>query len=875
MKHYQKANGEGYKGLFTLALFMLLLVATAGLAEEPIIVDGLYYALNDDNKTVTIYSYDTQNLPTEVTIPSQINYNGAVYPVTAIAIGAFRSCTNLAKVTFPKDSKLTTINIGAFNGCKSLESFTIPGSVTTLNPNIFTGSGLKELTIEDGTADLVIPASFLNSLQTITTVTLPARVTEIGTAAFAGCTSLAEVTFAKKSRLESIAAGALNGCTSLKSFTIPGSVTTLGADMFTGSGINELTIEEGDGKTELAIPIAFLSNNTNIEKVSLPARVTKIGDRAFAGCTRLAEVTIDTKNSKMTSIGAWAFASCESLESFTIPGSVTTLNSYIFTGSGLKELTIEEGSAVLVIPDSFLTGLQTITKVSLPARVTKIGNVAFAGCTSLAEVTIAENAMLTSIGTNAFQNCSSLESFFIPANVTTIGDGAFDCAVTVAKENQKFSAEDGVLFDKYKTILYRCPVTKQGAYIIPQTVEKTNQIAFLNCTKLTSVTIPSKLTKIGNFSFKGCINISDVFCETDKPTNILWEDAIRDFKDNEATIIHVRKDAELCNSSNINATFINDATFKITPSGALTILEFNKETTAELQGDLDYNSNPFLEITNETPVDKVVFFRNFTKGVTATIMLPFGFAAGKNIKGTFHTITKVGPDDQGVWTAKLSDKITDIKANTPYIFSPAEDFTSIEFKDEGENKITLQPTRTINPNGTNGWELMGIYSKWIWQADATNEYGFAAVKVEEDGIEAGEFVLAGKGAWIDPMRCYLTYTGNDNPFTAKAATVFPDRIRVVFPSGNNNEEDNEISTDPAEVVTPVSSVSETEETKVWSFGGTIYIDAQPDMDYSIVDLSGRTIKSATTESTHEELSLAKSGIFIVTIGGKTYKVSVN
>ena len=846
--HKLLTGGGRCKALLTLALLMLLLVATAGMAEEPIIVDGLYYALNDDNQTVTIYSYDKQNPPQKVTIPSTIKYNGAEYPVTAIAGGAFY-------------------------GCKSLESFTIPGSVTTLNSNIFTGSGLKDLTIEDGTADLVIPASFLNSLQTITTVTLPARVTKIGSAAFAGCTSLTKVTFAKESRLESIADGALDGCTSLKSFTIPGSVKSLSAGTLSGCSIKELTIEEGDGKTELAIPMYFLNSNTNIEKVLLPARVTKIGDRAFAGCTRLAEVTIDTKNSKMTSIGEAAFSGCESLESFTIPGSVTTLNSGIFTDSGIKELTIEEGSAGLVIPKSFLPGLQTITKVSLPARVTEIGNGAFYGCTSLAEVTIAENAMLESIGNNAFQACSSLESFFIPANVTTIGDGAFDCAVTVAKENKKFSAEDGVLFDKYKTILYRCPVTKQGAYIIPKNVEKTNQIAFLNCTKLTSVTIPSKLINIGNSSFKGCINISDVFCETDKPIIIQWENATRDFKDNQATIIHVRKDAELCNTSNnINAKFINDATFKITPSVALTILEFNNGTTAELQGDLDYNSNPFLEITNETPVDKVVFFRNFTKGVTATIMLPFDFAASKNIKGTFHTITKVGPDDQGVWTAQLSAPITDIQANTPYIFSPAEDFTSIEFKGEGENKITLQPTRTINTNGTNGWVLMGIYSKYIVEVDATNEYGFAAEKVEEDGIEAGEFVRAGKGAWVDPMRCYLTYAGSGNPFTTKAATILPDRIRVVFPSGNGDGAEEEITTDPGEVITPVSSISEPDEIKVWSFGGTVFIEAQPDMDYTIVDLSGRVIKKGVTRSTREEVSLNAKGIVIVRIANKSFKI---
>jgi len=181
------------------------------------------------------------------------------------------------------------------------------------------------------------------------------------------------------------------------------------------------------------------------------------------------------------------------------------------------------------------------------------------------------------------------------------------------------------------------------------------------------------------------------------------------------------------------------------------------------------------------------------------------------------------------------------------------------------------PTDETLTNGdANGWLLHGVYSKKIWTEDSNNEYGFAAVKVEEANIEAGEFVLAGKDAWADPMRCYLTYK-NGETFTAKAATVLPDRIRVVFPSDN----DDEITTDPAEVITPVSSVSETEDVKVWSFGGTVYIQAQPDMDYTIIDLSGRTIKKGVTRSTREEVALSRHGaIVIVNINGKSVKVNL-
>ena len=213
----------------------------------------------------------------------------------------------------------------------------------------------------------------------------------------------------------------------------------------------------------------------------------------------------------------------------------------------------------------------------------------------------------------------------------------------------------------------------------------------------------------------------------------------------------------------------------------------------------------------------------------------------------------------------MSYPVTNIQANTPYIFSPSEDIAkSITF-----NNITLVPNSEILPNGTNGWQLNGVYSKKIWEQDSDDEYGFAGQEAE--GIQVGEFVLAGEGASADPMRCYLTYTGTGNPFsTAKAATVLPDRIRVVFP-GENNEETTDPE-DPDEVITPVSSVSEPDEIKVWSFGGTVFIEAQPDMDYTIIDLTGRVIKKGATHSTREEVSLNAKGIVIVRIANKSFKI---
>lgn len=82
----------------------------------------------------------------------------------------------------------------------------------------------------------------------------------------------------------------------------------------------------------------------------------------------------------------------------------------------------------------------------------------------------------------------------------------------------------------------------------------------------------------------------------------------------------------------------------------------------------------------------------------------------------------------------------------------------------------------------------------------------------------------------------------------------------------------EFEVDPG---TPVSSTPQaTDNTKVWSFNSTIYIESTPDAKYNIIDLNGRIIKSATTKSTHEEIQISKSGVFVVIINNKGFKVSL-
>ena len=135
--------------------------------------------------------------------------------------------------------------------------------------------------------------------------------------------------------------------------------------------------------------------------------------------------------------------------------------------------------------------------------VTIIGSQAFCFCNEIRSITIPQS--VTVIHSYAFEGCSALTSLLIPKNVSVIGNEAFrGCkALTqfvVEKGNIFYSAEDGVLFSNFKSILFAYPNAKATSYILPSGVATIGDHAFAEC-DLISVTIPESVTSIGASAF--------------------------------------------------------------------------------------------------------------------------------------------------------------------------------------------------------------------------------------------------------------------------------------------------------------------------------------------------------------------------------------
>jgi hypothetical protein len=397
---------------------------------------------------------------------------------------ALIQCPEQTAGSYTVPSSVTSIGYEAFAGCASLTNVTIPNSVTSVGDWAFSYSGLINITIPNSLINIGNAAfSLCASLTAITVDTgnpaysgvagvlfdhdqttlvqcpggetgaylVPNRVTNVGSDAFCGCSSLTNVTVPEG--VTSIGDEAFYGCSSLTNVDIPNSVTSIGDWAFYGCS-------------------ALIS-------VTIPNSTTQIGDYAFYFCTSLTNVTM---GNNITSIGDWAFAYCTNLTSATIPASVISIGDYAFSNcSSLTDVTIHDNVTIPASVTSMGTNVfsycPSLTNVTIGNSVTNIGDNAFYQCNSLTRVTIGNS--VTTIGQLAFQDCNSLTSITIPDSVTSIGGYAFE-------------------FCSGLTSVTINSVTDIGMW------------AFRECYGLTNVTIGSGVSSIGNGAFYDCWSLTDV-----------------------------------------------------------------------------------------------------------------------------------------------------------------------------------------------------------------------------------------------------------------------------------------------------------------------------------------------------------------------------
>ena len=252
-----------------------------------------------------------------------------------------------------------------------------------------------------GNGITAIDESFFPGSMAVASIEIADSVESIGESVFANYQELTTVKLGNG--VKTIGERCFQSCEKLTSVDVGTGLQTIGIMAFAYSGIQQITIPSGVKTIEER---AFASSA--LKTVTIPQTVTTFGSLVFENCRQLASATVAS-----SVVPQEAFMGCTNLTSVTLKNTVTKIDPFAFSQSGLSSVTI-------------------------PGSVTEIRERAFGECESLKTVTIEDGVKV--IGEEAFCICTSLESIELPKSVTTVKNGAFSSCtslknVTVANAN--------------------------------------------------------------------------------------------------------------------------------------------------------------------------------------------------------------------------------------------------------------------------------------------------------------------------------------------------------------------------------------------------------------------------------------------------------
>ena len=470
-----------------------------------------------------------------------------------IGEGAFYKCSSLTSVTIP--SSVISIGYGAFIDCSSLSSVSIPSSVKYVGGNVFDGTALyndasnwvdnvlyvdnclinakRDLSgaynIAEGTRIIAEQAFSYTSL---TSVTVPSSVVNIGPRAFYSIDNLTDIQVesgntaylsengilynADQTVLLCYPGGKKDG-----TLTIPANLRSFGDGAFNydsylntieWNAVNFLdysknifphwpyvsTLVIGEGVEHIP---AYLCNefSSTLRSLTIPSTVTSVGQDAFAGCGNLTVY----KNYSQLQLPDFLITSSPNLKELVSP-----IESFFFLSledlssiTGLKSLTVHSlekfdnrmYDRVLSFANLQQNTLTYIDIESLsPYDDIYIPDKCFLDFTLLGTAKLPNK--LESIGYRAFENCRILQKVTIPASVTEIDDSAFDNCRSLNAVHFGGSTEEQA----------DDPAASQCA------LQRIGNWAFYNCHQLQELNIPEGVTEIGDAAFYGCSYLEDL-----------------------------------------------------------------------------------------------------------------------------------------------------------------------------------------------------------------------------------------------------------------------------------------------------------------------------------------------------------------------------
>ncbi len=408
--------------------------------------------------------------------------------VTEISYAAFMNCTALQNVDLPKN--LVKIGIASFDST-GLTSVVLPATTESIGYQAFYNSKLTSVSLNDGLRK-ISEIAFANT--PLTKVVIPSTVTVIGPRTFQNCTALSSVDLGTSVR--EVPYYVFNNCTSLTEITIPESVTYISDGAFIGctnlvninvddsnkifASINGLLVDESkqtlvqcaEGRVgEVVIPEGIksieneaLRNREKITSLSIPATMESLYNDLFNGCVNLVNFNVSANNVNYSSN-----------------------DGFLLTKDGTKLIDCPEGKS---------------GHITIPYGVERMVSGAFRDCKKLTAVTICDT--VNELWSSTFSYCPNLTAFY------------------VTEANAKYSSQDGMLYNKDKSVLIACPRAIGGAVVVPSTVVRIFDDTFYGCQGITSLTVSDGVQTIGNCAFMDCTAVETVYLP-DSVTEISYQ----------------------------------------------------------------------------------------------------------------------------------------------------------------------------------------------------------------------------------------------------------------------------------------------------------------------------------------------------------------
>lgn len=214
----------------------------------------------------------------------------------------------------------------------------------------------------------------------------------VGRAAFKDLTNVTGIAFAGGATVTNIGPAAFQGCTALASATLPSGLTALPAGLFLGCA--------------------------KLASATIPGNVTNIGDMAFAECRSLGALALPAG---LTALGESALLNCRSLKALDLPAGVASIPGQLcYECRSLATLGLPAG--LTNVGYAAFYNCFGLTSLSIDVSLAAVGNQAFAGCDRLQAVYF--NAAVGQLGSNVFGNCSALTGVYFASNAPSLGADA-------------------------------------------------------------------------------------------------------------------------------------------------------------------------------------------------------------------------------------------------------------------------------------------------------------------------------------------------------------------------------------------------------------------------------------------------------------------